>query len=467
MRTVANSSVLGPPTGPESHWDSAGGGWAQPFQRGWALVADDGRGGLVAGPLLPYFTSHGYVSATGWPTTNAVTDSQGTYQRFGSKDGSIKGTLMSSSSGTFRLKGGMEQAYFDQGLRSALGSITGDEARWSAGGGGWAQHFAGGWLLYKSSAVKGYVPASFPWPDLGKIGWPKSGPQSACGGRKITFEKGYETEDSRWCPSGSWMAQPVAAIAAPSMPGVLYSHAFYAARGLTGQKDRVVGDGGLNVYFAQQALGVHNSFSHWSTIDGSTSAAIKRYQAGKAGLSATGNLDPKTFTMLTHRDWNAGTRTAQVQVSSGATAQQRVDGEIAFAQRMANLRRPYIYGAGSEQFGMDCSGLALASLHAAGVNLRNVDILKDIVYPEWMANAMWQGSGLPRVLDLRGVKRGDLVFFSVEGAHGRATHVAIAADDGAHQLYQSTDLPRVFGVEKVAMERVGAGSVLGYIRPIQ
>lgn len=457
---MANSSVLGSPTGPEGHWASAGGGWAQPFQRGWALVSDNGRGGMVTGPLLPYFTSHGFVNASGWPTANAVTDSKGTYQRFGSKDGSNGGTLMSSSSGTYRLKGGMEQMYFDQGLRSALGSLTGEEARWAASGGGWAQHFTGGWLLYKSSSVKGYVPASFPWPDLGKLGWPKGGPQSACGGTKIVFERGYAMQDSRWCPA-SQFAQPTTAIAAPPMPAAL--------TWVDG------GDAGINVMLLQRALGLSSTSFRgpMERITGltATKLAQKRSSLG-GGYSAT--LDLWLWNKLNIGvPWSLAVTPQQPGLPMSATAQNRIDAMTRFARGKTRANGyPYTYGSAGpnansrpgEKYGYDCSGLVLAAMQYAGIQPRHASVRDDMIHPTKLTKALYNDSSLlHRPLSER--RAGDLIYYTTNGASSGIGHVALYL--GNNRVFD-TENDGYEGLERTLWDPTGAGlSLYGTVsRPV-
>ena len=208
VKTIPNLTALGQPVGPETAWAAAGSGYAQRFEKGWALIRSTqkggavvGTGGIVTGELLLYFNANGYVNAVGWPAGNAMTDAQGTWQHFDSTDRTQYGALMSSAKGTFPVKYGMYQMYVSGNLRDVLGSATGAETQWKAGGGGAAQRFAKGWATYKSPTAKGYVLDTLtPFPNISALGWPTSGTYFACGTRKVSLEHGYATTNGATCP---------------------------------------------------------------------------------------------------------------------------------------------------------------------------------------------------------------------------------------------------------------------------
>lgn len=205
VASVPGIATLGAPLGPEAAWRSAGGGYAQRFENGWALIGSNGyqgavrpgSGGIVTGVVLEYLAAHGWTNAAGWPLGNATTDSSGLMQRFDS------GAVMQSGNGTFLLKGGLWGYYQSAGLRGTLGAPRGEEMRWQSGGGGWAQHFSGGWLTYQSAATKGWVGSQLqPFPNLNALGWPTGGTYSACGTQKVNLKYGYATTNGVFCPDG-------------------------------------------------------------------------------------------------------------------------------------------------------------------------------------------------------------------------------------------------------------------------
>lgn len=401
---VVDTSSLGAPTGNETHWTAQGGGWAQSFENGWALVSDDGQGGAVTGDIASYFTSHGYVNATGWPTGDAVTDGYGTYQLFGSKNNVISGALMSSSAGTFRVFGGTYATYFGKNLRPVLGSPVGEESRWSSGGGGWAQQFVKGWSLYKSIAVNGYVPSSFPWPNLNNLGWPKGGPQSTCGGQGIVFEHGT------WMSNGSTCSP-----AKPTPPVWVSGYTLYPGNSVN------PGWNGVKAYLAEQSLKMTISPASatmgYLTDRGSLASRLQEFQRLR-GLQPTGNLDATTFIALnTGYSFGVDMWKEPSQVSSGASRSTRANAAANFARAQANpVKKPYIWG-GTGPMGYDCAGLVLQSLRAGGFDPKNVSNYFDVYSYSDLSNRMWNDTGEFKPISSSSLAVGDMAFWGSTRTH--------------------------------------------------
>lgn len=406
-------ATLGAPVTSETAWASAGGGYAQRFENGWALIRKNadgttsGTGGIVTGALLTYFESNGYVNAAGWPSGNATTDAYGTWQHFDSTGHTVYGALMSSNQGTFRVRAGQYDTYMKNGLRTKLGSATGEESRWATGGGGWAQPFALGWSLYKWSAVAGYIPHTFVWPDLGKVGWPTSMPYAQCGAQKITMEKGSITTDQRWCPSATYVQPSTSAYPA----GVAQTMSY--------------GMNGIKVYWAQQKLGIAWKPMN-STLGPTTQSKLIAFQKSR-GISQTGKIDPATWTRLvgSAQPWTIDAWKQSSGVPTNATRATRVNAMVAWAKSQAGKR--YIWGS-TGPTGYDCAGFLLQATRAAGVDPTKVSnsidssVASDLSWRMYLDSEFQDGS-------ISSLQIGDFVYY---GDSTRVRHVVMYIGGGQY-----------------------------------
>lgn len=214
-----------------------------------------------------------------------------------------------------------------------------------------------------------------------------------------------------------------------------------------------------------------------STLDSTTSAALKKYQSSH-GLTASGNLDLATWNKLVPgKSWNIDTVNTRVVAGQSATKAAHIAAEINFAKGMAAGKKPYIYGAGDAAYGADCSGLVLQALHAAGLDTDGrANILTDIRYPEYLANALWNyqhtASGAPGFMrvtgaGLQGLQAGDLVFFSFPGTN-RASHVAMYVGgntSSSSSFVDTEDVHHAASYRSLSDIKSNTGFVLGYVRP--
>lgn len=455
MANVPGLSALGKPLAAESAWQAAGGGYVQRFENGWAMIGSNGylgstrgTGGTVTGAILSYLSSHSWNNIVGWPKGNAVTDSFGTWQQFD------KAAVMTSGAGTYRLQGGMYAYYVNSNLRSTLGSLTGEEARWSSSGGGWAQHFANGWMTYQSSATKGYILNTVtPFPVGFPQGWPKSGTYAQCGAYKVDATSGYYATDGRWCPAKGYL-QPV-----NSVPGVTTGTLTYHAPDTRGG----IGDGGLKVWLFQQRADLAGRFS---AIDATTRTALQEFQRSNH-LSITGALDTATWNaMATGLPWNVDGRTPAVTAPQSSSRSAHISAMLQYARGMVS--KPYIYGAGDLAYGADCSGLALQALHAAGLN-PSVTMLNNIYYPMFLAEALWKSTGMERTqtADSNKLQAGDLAFytngtFNSDGS-AHISHVAVVTRSGYAIDAENVSIQtKERSLSEISQN---AGKLVGYLRP--
>lgn len=127
------------------------------------------------------------------------------------------------------------------------------------------------------------------------------------------------------------------------------------------------GMAGLKVQRVQQALGI-GDFNYPRYLD-ETEAAVKRFQS-RVGLSATGIVNRATWLSLglDENEWyTLGAYASPVRVSSNASASERVEAMIGRARDY--LGDPYVWDAsGAPGQGVDCAGLVMQSLYAAGLS---------------------------------------------------------------------------------------------------
>lgn len=413
VKDVPGLAALGSPVGPEGVWASAGGGYAQRFENGWALIrktADgttSGTGGIVTGALLAYFETHGYVSGIGWPSGNATSDAHGTWQHFDSTGHSVYGALMTSGHGTFAVRYGHYDTYMKYGLRSRLGSATGEERRWATGGGGSAQPFVLGWSTYRAATVAGYIPNTFAWPDLASVGWPTSLPTAQCGTQRITTERGSITADGRWCPGSSY-AQP----STTTYPAGVAQTMTY-------------GMNGIKVYWAQQKLGIAWKPMN-STLGPTTQTKLRSFQKSR-GITQTGNIDPATWSRLvgSAQPWTIDAWKQPSIVPISASRATRVNAMVSWAKSQAGKR--YIWGS-TGPTGYDCAGFLLQAMRAGGVDPTRVSnsidssVASDLSWRMYLDPEFQDGS-------IRSLQIGDLVYY---GDSKRVRHVVMYIGGGQY-----------------------------------
>lgn len=179
---------------------------------------------------------------------------------------------------------------------------------------------------------------------------------------------------------------------------------------------------GLKVRKVQQKLGM--STSNKAIIGPSTYNKIKAFQKRK-GLSQTGVVDYTTWKALglSYSDWvNLGAYTSPIQTDYTSTKQDCIEAMIDRAYDYRGTE--YIVGAsGRPGQGVDCSGLVMQALYAAGINPTPVSVIRH-AQPgyEYESRNLFKSSKFKKV-SYANRKRGDLIFYS--NANGVIIHVAI------------------------------------------
>jgi cell wall-associated NlpC family hydrolase len=181
---------------------------------------------------------------------------------------------------------------------------------------------------------------------------------------------------------------------------------------------------GVKVYLVQRALQLRG---HRERYDAATQAAVERFQSRHA-LPATGRVDRATWQALQPgRPFCIDRFTAQPSLALDATSTARRRAMTNFAK--AQVGRRYIWG-GAGPVGYDCSGLALQSMHAAGLSIPAITTA-DHQHSAFPSGAvLYHSAGLHRV-DFAQRRSGDLIFWSTPGAPaGSIEHVAIYLGHG-------------------------------------
>jgi cell wall-associated NlpC family hydrolase len=200
----------------------------------------------------------------------------------------------------------------------------------------------------------------------------------------------------------------------PAVPLVRYVTRVPLPKGCLTVSPAIVG---VKVYLAQRAL---HLVGHKERYDAATVAAVRAFQAAHH-LPVTGTVTATTWAALgTGYPFCVDRYTQQPTVGAGATAHQRIEAMIAYAQ--ARLGLPYVWG-GAGPVGFDCSGLVIQALYAGGVVVPglNTDLH---VQADFRSTHALYASQLPHV-PLGDRQRGDLVFYGYP-----ITHMAIYLGGG-------------------------------------
>jgi uncharacterized protein with LGFP repeats len=167
------SGMLGQPTASASTSTSNGGGTSQTFQHGTVYSSKSGTFAIRGALLTEYNRRGGVGGSLQWPIADQTTvtaNGGGTMQRFGS------GELYSSAAGTYAVRGDLRTAYL--ALGGANGSMGFPKDTAVTLGTGWVQHFTKGTTYFNSSTGgfgvpsaidAGYTTRNGP---TGSLGWP-------------------------------------------------------------------------------------------------------------------------------------------------------------------------------------------------------------------------------------------------------------------------------------------------------
>lgn len=190
-----------------------------------------------------------------------------------------------------------------------------------------------------------------------------------------------------------------------------------------GDYDVSLGMAGLKVRRIQHALGIGDS-TYPRYLEG-TASAVSAFQS-RVGLPATGVVDKQTWLALglDEGEWTTlGAYASPVEVSAGASRSERVEAMIGRAEEY--LGDPYVWdAAGAPKQGVDCAGLVIQALYAAGVDLGIINPVTHsaTAWGDHDASNLYYYGGMERVsADNRA--RGDLVYYDY--GTGSINHVAI------------------------------------------
>src|SRR5215217_4881098 len=185
------------------------------------------------------------------------------------------------------------------------------------------------------------------------------------------------------------------------------------------------GMNGVKVRLVQRRLGMG---SRWETMDAATRARVKAFQKAKHLKRRDGVVDADTWKALGIReDFCFDRWQAKPSLPLTATGAQRVATMIAFAR--GYLGAEYVWGgAGQRKYGVDCSGLVLQALYAAGLEPAPVTVDKHVL-PQYRSSLeLYKHPRLKRVPRSQ-MRRGDLIFYTMNST-GRVNHVAIYLGKG-------------------------------------
>ena len=152
--------------------------------------------------------------------------------------------------------------------------------------------------------------------------------------------------------------------------------------------------------------------------------AVKGFQT-RAGLPVTGVVDYNTWVAmgLPWQDWfNLGAYVSPMLVDKYSTREEHIEAMITTAYQY--LGTPYVIGAsGAPGTGIDCSGLVMQALFAAGLDVSPINPIRHS-YPgyEYESRNMWSSPYFKHV-SYAERQRGDLIFYQSSG--GTVIHVAI------------------------------------------
>lgn len=152
--------------------------------------------------------------------------------------------------------------------------------------------------------------------------------------------------------------------------------------------------------------------------------AVANFQRN-AGLVATGNVDLLTwlrlgFNELQWEQW--GAYVSPMKVNRYSSRSDHIEAMISTAY--SYLGTPYVIGAsGPPGTGIDCSGLVMQGLYAAGMDISPINPVRH-AYPgyEYESRNMWASAKFLHV-PYEQRQRGDLIFY--QNSSGTVIHVAI------------------------------------------
>lgn len=192
-----------------------------------------------------------------------------------------------------------------------------------------------------------------------------------------------------------------------------------------GGYDLSYGFEGIKVRKVIQRLGLGNGVGMGGAFYGTqVTEAVKKFQKSK-GMPQTGNVDLLTWIQMgfNQTQWEAwGAYVSPIKVDEDSTRSQHIEAMISRAYDY--LGDDYVIGAsGAPGLGIDCSGLVMQALYAAGLDLSPITPVSH-AQPghEYESRNMWNSSKFKHV-SYSQRQRGDLIFY--QNSAGTVIHVAI------------------------------------------
>lgn len=218
---------------------------------------------------------------------------------------------------------------------------------------------------------------------------------------------------------------------------------------------------GIKVRKVIQKLGLGNGIGMGGAYYGDNVVnAVKKFQKSH-GLPQTGTVDLITWKVMGFNDleWESwGAYVSSIRVNENSTRNQHIEAMIGRAYDY--LGNDYVIGAsGAPGLGIDCSGLVMQALYAAGLDTSPINPVSH-AQPghEYESRNMWASSKFKHV-PYSQRQRGDLIFY--QSSNGVVIHVAIYL--GNNQVIEAWPNKVV-----VAPIRYGSGSranIKGVARP--
>lgn len=195
-------------------------------------------------------------------------------------------------------------------------------------------------------------------------------------------------------------------------------------------RNLVTGTEGIRVYKIIKRYNVKGARgAHWGKVSGSFKSRIKGIQrkynkSHKHNVRTDGIVDYKTWRAMgfSHGSWFLDRYASPTKVNRASSKHAHIEAMIKRAYQYKG--RTYIVGASSiTGFGLDCSGLVIQAMYAAGVKgMKNTPMWHSQPGGEWGSRWMFKTSKMKKI-SYKHRKRGDLVFY--RGRSGAIIHVAI------------------------------------------
>lgn len=196
---------------------------------------------------------------------------------------------------------------------------------------------------------------------------------------------------------------------------------------------------GLKVAYVIKRLGVnHGKYTGMATparYGPQTRQSVIAFQKAH-GLKADGIVGLKTWKALgfSESDWyNLGTYISPIRVTKNSTRSDCIEAMIGRAYDY--LGTPYVVGAsGTPGQGVDCSGLVMQALYAAGLDLSPINPVRHSHPGYEFESANMYASSKFKHVSYADRQRGDLIFYK-SATTGKIIHVAIYL--GNNQVIES------------------------------